>query len=131
MKRCSSCKVEKDLSEFHKDKRNKDGLHYACKDCRNVYHTSETGKAYKRKRYHRGKAYIRAQKKPCIVCGEDEPVCIDFHHLRDKKFNLANTESRSLDTIQKEIDKCVCLCSNCHRKHHAGLIDLTPYITTT
>ena len=33
MKRCSKCKVEKELSEFHKDKSRKDGLFSYCKGC--------------------------------------------------------------------------------------------------
>lgn len=32
MKKCSSCKKEKDTSEFHKGK-TKDGLRYNCKSC--------------------------------------------------------------------------------------------------
>ena len=34
MKRCSRCKIEKELSEFHKKKGTKDGLQYWCKECR-------------------------------------------------------------------------------------------------
>lgn len=35
MKICSKCGVEKELSEFHKDKNSKDGHRSACKSCRN------------------------------------------------------------------------------------------------
>jgi len=31
---CAKCKVSKPLNEFHKHKRNKDGLKYHCKECR-------------------------------------------------------------------------------------------------
>ena len=36
-KKCYKCGIEKDESEFYKDKRNKDGLCYQCKECRNQY----------------------------------------------------------------------------------------------
>ena len=37
MKKCNKCKVEKSLSEFHKDKYSKDGVDYRCKQCRANY----------------------------------------------------------------------------------------------
>lgn len=36
-KKCSKCKVEKPIGEFHKDARNKDGLRYQCKACTKAY----------------------------------------------------------------------------------------------
>ena len=36
-KSCSKCKIEKPVSEFCKNKRNKDGLHPWCKACRKEY----------------------------------------------------------------------------------------------
>jgi len=33
MKECSECKATKDVSEFHKDKHQPDGLRYQCKSC--------------------------------------------------------------------------------------------------
>ena len=38
MKRCSICKVEKELNEFNKDKSRKDGLMYKCKLCEKQYY---------------------------------------------------------------------------------------------
>ena len=35
LKVCCSCKEEKPLSAFHKDRSRKDGLRYACKSCQN------------------------------------------------------------------------------------------------
>ena len=37
MKKCSKCKIEKDLSEFWKHKINKDGLRNICKECVRKY----------------------------------------------------------------------------------------------
>lgn len=61
----------------------------------------------------------------CLVCGESESICLDFHHLDSS--NKSATISSMLEThkplkdILNEIKKCVILCSNCHRKLHAGL----------
>ena len=35
IKKCANCGLEKDLTEFSKDKQQKDGYTYSCKDCRN------------------------------------------------------------------------------------------------
>src|ERR1700744_1885818 len=37
MKQCSSCKVEKEVSEFGKNRTRKDGLQHSCRDCRKQY----------------------------------------------------------------------------------------------
>ncbi len=52
MKVCTQCGVEKELSEFYKDKTRKDGLRRWCKDCCKVYNRSETGRKANRI-YHR------------------------------------------------------------------------------
>ena len=60
----------------------------------------------------------------CCVCGEKDPCCLDFHHLGDKSFNVGNCNDVTVDTLLKEVSKCIVLCANCHRKLHAGKITL-------
>lgn len=56
----------------------------------------------------------------CQECPENYPRCLDFHHLDEKKKRacVSNLVHRGCgkETILKEIDKCIVLCSNCHRK---------------
>jgi hypothetical protein len=57
----------------------------------------------------------------CLFCGETEPVCLDFHHLSgtEKEFNISwNNQHVNILDVLKELEKCVVLCSNCHRKIH-------------
>jgi hypothetical protein len=64
----------------------------------------------------------------CVGCGmsvsENWPAaCFDFHHKngKDKVINLATTlrsPKQSEKLIEKELQKCEVLCSNCHRKLH-------------
>lgn len=66
------------------------------------------------------KAYIRASKTdhPCKDCGEKFPaVCMDYDHLRDKTMNISAMVRMkcSVVRIQREIEKCELVCSNCHR----------------
>ncbi|MEK7497409.1 MAG: hypothetical protein AAB656_00635 [Patescibacteria group bacterium] len=64
----------------------------------------------------------------CKSCGEKTAVCLDFHHIdissKDRSLSLSIKWGWGKDRIMKEIGKCVVLCSNCHRKLHAGLIKL-------
>ena len=56
----------------------------------------------------------------CVECGEDHVACLDFHHLHDKEdciYKLV-VGGCSRERILKEIEKCLVLCSNCHRKLH-------------
>lgn len=54
----------------------------------------------------------------CKRCGikvSMDNLCIfDFHHLRDKSFNMAPF-TRSMKELKEESKKCIVLCSNCHR----------------
>ena len=60
----------------------------------------------------------------CVDCGEkydgNNSCIFDFHHLRDKHFNISgNTLEKSLLKLKREADKCTLMCSNCHRREHA------------
>ena len=68
----------------------------------------------------KSKEYIDAIKSisECIDCGESNPLVLDFDHVRgNKKMCISNMvrNSYSIETIQKEIEKCEIRCSNCHR----------------
>ena len=71
----------------------------------------------------RNKKYVEIHKlaNPCS-CGEIEPYCLSYHHNNgDKKANISDMVNRGygITRIQKEIDKCIILCLNCHaRLHH-------------
>ena len=58
--------------------------------------------------------------KSCVDCGFLGRVCpqvLDFHHVGEKKFDIASHSSHilSLDKLQSEIGKCELVCANCHR----------------
>lgn len=60
----------------------------------------------------------------CVDCGESRWQCLDFHHT-DPSQKIKNISGMvisrySVETIQKEIDKCEVLCKNCHAIHHNG-----------
>ena len=66
------------------------------------------------------KKYVEDIKKEssCTDCGESNHLVLDFDHIGDNKYKCISTmvyESYSVETIQKEIDKCEVRCSNCHR----------------
>jgi len=64
----------------------------------------------------------------CQFCGYNRYVgALDFHHVDEsiKKFDLSTRGlTRSWEKIKKEIEKCVLVCSNCHREIHGGIIKL-------
>jgi len=59
----------------------------------------------------------------CNICGYAKCVStFDFHHVNalEKDFTISSGMS-SWEKIEKELRKCVLLCSNCHREVHDGL----------
>lgn len=133
MKICNKCKIEKEESCFPFKDKKKGKRSTICSECQKEYK-----KAYyyrnKESHYERNKitvkklqTYASVRKDVCIVCGEREKICLDWHHLRDKDLEIAKICTKgSLIRLKKELQKCVVLCANCHRKLHAGLIKLEP-----
>ena len=67
----------------------------------------------------------------CSLCGEDEPSCLDVHHndgdnpRQEMKITDALKRWRMyLSLAREDLGSQTLLCSNCHRKYHAGVIDL-------
>lgn len=57
----------------------------------------------------------------CSICGEERPWTLDFHHTDSelKDFPVSVLVSRGCkNKIIREMEKCVVLCSNCHRDYH-------------
>ena len=60
----------------------------------------------------------------CEKCSYDKCIsALDFHHVNEeeKEFNLSGCHCYAWKRIEKELDKCILVCSNCHREIHAGL----------
>ena len=58
----------------------------------------------------------------CSICGINDHRVMDFHHQGDEKkefsVSVGLAEKFGLDRIKNEVEKCVLLCSNCHRIKH-------------
>lgn len=54
----------------------------------------------------------------CFKCNIKDFRCLDFHHTGNNKvinIGVAINRAWSLSHIQKEMEKCKVVCSNCHR----------------
>lgn len=62
----------------------------------------------------------------CLWAGELKTYQIDFHHLdpSTKYKEVAKMSTASLEKIVAELNKCVCLCRNCHSGVHKGDINV-------
>lgn len=58
----------------------------------------------------------------CSVCKESCIACLDFHHLYSKTHGV--TCLMTWTKLFNEMQKCIVLCCNCHRKVHVGLITI-------
>ena len=59
----------------------------------------------------------------CSICGYDKSVsALEFHHLKpeEKSYSLdmRTMSSKNIEDLKKEADKCILVCSNCHREIH-------------
>lgn len=88
------------------------------------YRNSASEKVRIRERTRKLRSWYQDYKKglSCIVCGENDPWCLDFHH-RDPETKALQpskiwTMGWSIERMTEELEKCDVLCSNCHRKLH-------------
>lgn len=132
MKICNSCKSEKPYSEFHKRPSSKDGYRYECKECvkrqNKRYYQGHRGrcdqlaKARCERARYKNKLFIIEYLKnhSCIDCGNNNPVVLDFDHVRGRKRKtVPQMLTYSRESILSEIAKCDVRCANCHRIRHA------------
>ena len=75
------------------------------------------------------KKIIHALGGKCALCGYSKcDGALEFHHIdpsiKDFHWGTINGNIRGWKTIAAEMEKCICVCSNCHREVHAGLLTI-------
>ena len=58
---------------------------------------------------------------PCVVCGEPDPVVLEFDHLTSDGANrdVSSMAQYSRKRVLKEVAKCEVTCANCHTRRTA------------
>jgi hypothetical protein len=81
-----------------------------------------TRRSLNRRARHRVWVNEYKQERGCNRCNETDPRCLDFHHLDEEEKQMAVGKmiyfGYSKKRIANEIEKCIILCANCHRKEH-------------
>ena len=118
-KECISCKETLSIDFFYKQvkKENNNIWYYydsSCKPCRLEYSTLRRKNIKIKALEYKGWC--------CFKCGlidKEFPQIYDFHHIdpRQKDFSISKS-NLTFEKIKKELDKCIVLCANCHRKEH-------------
>lgn len=95
-------------------------------------HYADNKEKYKQRNIDRrleNGAYIESVKSSgCKICGYNKcKDALDFHHLDGEAKDRAVSRAKKdfcLETLKKEIAKCIVVCANCHREIHAGVAKL-------
>lgn len=99
MKVCATCKQSLRLNQFGKDKHNKDGLNYSCKECRRISEKQRIAlvgaKDYYKRRNHKTKSYRKKRY-------SDDPDSVRDYNYR-KKFGKTLSEYRKLFDDQRGV----------------------------
>lgn len=127
-KKCSKCSEIKELEAFYINQN-------YCKACVSIHNKqySKKNKAavntkntkWKSKRATENKVLIKQYvgDYECTHCGftSEYDEVFDWHHKEKetKEFSIGNGYRKSWEELKNEIDKCILLCSNCHRILHA------------
>jgi len=132
---CRICKIDKVEEDFHYQTKKKDKRKKYCKECakdyRKKYYEANREKSIeyslkstneKRTRY-RQFIWDYLSENPCIVCGEGDPIVLEFDHRdpSEKDFTVSEMIHKGIgiELIKSEIKKCDILCSNCHKRRTA------------
>lgn len=115
--KCTCCGETITIENASIHNRKKGSYRPICKECKKIRDLE-----YQEKRVATQKAITKERKKEgCCCCGDKRHYVLDFHHVdpKTKVERVSHMIGRySTDSIIKEMDKCVLLCSNCHRKFH-------------
>jgi len=91
-----------------------------CKKCSN----KKTGQRWRNSK----KRAVEYKGGKCERCGYNKCIdALEFHHIdpSQKDKNFGNMKLRKWENQKKELDKCICVCSNCHREIHAEIREQT------
>ena len=111
---CVGCNTKKSITEFYTQYDKSRRIRKYCKSCSNNF-TLTRQKTFKKRcvDYKGGK---------CELCGYYKSLwALEFHHKnpKEKDFVITKAKSKSFDDdVLKELNKCMLLCSNCHREQH-------------
>lgn len=127
---CRKCKEKKPLDQFNRNKAQRDGLQTSCRGCdnkraKNYYQANReklivqiNERALQRIFELRCRVLQYLSTHPCVDCGNDDLVTLEFDHVRGKKEDSVKrmvNDGVSWHLIEKEIAKCEVRCANCHR----------------
>jgi predicted transcriptional regulator len=114
-KQCVVCNEYKCLNDFYKKSNNYH--HSYCKKCSGVYYVDRLKDTKIKMIVYKGSQCVDCE----LHLDDTHPNVFDFHHLdpTTKDPNFKRIKFKSWDTISKELDQCVLLCSNCHRIRHS------------
>lgn len=118
--KCTKCGVQKDTNNTYRNSSGKWAT--VCRSCKAISNRLISKKLKQECVDYKGGK--------CQNCGYCKSIsALDFHHLdpRQKDFTIGDRKSRvNSDVTKKELDKCVLLCSNCHREEHSRLASGEP-----
>ena len=129
-KQCTKCKQILPIENFRWKNKSKNLKHSQCKQCQSQQEKIRYQNDLKRKEAiiertlsykERNLEYIKERKScGCQKCGEKRFYVLDFHHIDPsiKDDSINHLRTGSIEKLQEEINKCIVLCSNCHREFH-------------
>lgn len=124
---CSNCQKEKNIEEFRPNKTKKDGYQHYCIECDKVFqkewYIKNKERLIKKAKENNTKNAVEMRQlvldylkhNSCVRCGESNILVLEFDHLKDKKFNIAQLANKWKEELLAEMAKCQVLCANCHK----------------